>query len=241
MNIITRISPNQNKGRQGWTPDIIACHITEGSFDGTVSWITDPASGVSYHYVVSQDGRIVQAVDIANTAWANGTTSGMASNSNKYSRIAAVRDRNVNANLYTISIGFEGRLSEKQGDLTAVQLMAGVTLIAFIRNEVKRLFGITIPITRENIVGHADITPQWKPNCPGPAFPFEEIIKQLKSLETTEPDGEIMGFNINGKIVNIPAFIRNDRTYVQARMLVEAMGYAVEWDECTRTVVVKKP
>ena len=66
MNIIKRMSPNRTVGRQGWQPDMVVCHITEGAFDGTVSWITNPASQVSYHFVVAQDGRIVQAVDIAN-------------------------------------------------------------------------------------------------------------------------------------------------------------------------------
>ena len=64
MEIVRRMSPNRNLGRQGWQPDMIVCHITEGAFDGTVSWITNPTSQVSYHFVVARDGRIVQAVSI---------------------------------------------------------------------------------------------------------------------------------------------------------------------------------
>ena len=238
MNIVKRQSPNQNIGRQGWIPDIIVCHITEGSFDGTVSWITNPSSRVSYHFVVARDGRIVQSVNISNTAWSNGTTSGFASNGSRNSRISEVRARNVNANLYTISIGFEGRLSQKQGNLSDAQLASGIDLINHICGEVKRIFGTCIPVDRDSIVGHADITPLWKPNCPGSMFPFDKIINQLKELNQPEDNNGTMRFKINNQIIYIPAFIRNDRTYVQARSLVESMGYVAEWDDDTRTVVV---
>lgn len=124
MKITRQMSPNRNIGRQGWRPDMVVCHITEGAFNGTVSWITNPASQVSYHFVVARDGRIVQSVDICNTAWANGTTRNGDNRDARHSPLHTVRDRGVNANLYTVSIGFEGRLAEKQGGLSTAQLEA---------------------------------------------------------------------------------------------------------------------
>ena len=181
MKIQQQASPNKNRGRQGWTPDIIVCHITEGAFAGAVSWITNPASRVSYHYVVARDGRIVQAVGIEDTAWANGTTTGADNRGNRHSRLALVRERGANANSYTISIGFEGRSSETAGRLDQAQFEAGVWMIAFIREEVARIYGAEIPA--ENIVGHADIVPRWKPNCPGREFPFEEIRASIFAMQ----------------------------------------------------------
>jgi len=248
MQITKTQSPNRTIGRQGWHPDHIVCHITEGSFPGTISWITNPSSQIPYHYVVSRDGRIVQAVDLADTAWANGTTTNGANNANHLSHLETVRRRNVNANLYTISIGFEGRHSEKQGDLSPVQLAAGIELIAHIREEVRQRFGVTIPLDRENIVGHSHITPRRKPNCPGQKFPFDEIIRQLSGM-TAMPKNpasqnanetiETMRFDMNSGIYYIPAFIRNDLTYVQARPLIEAMGYNAKWDDNSRTVIIR--
>ena len=239
MRITKQPSPNRNTGRQGHTPDIIACHITEGSFEGAVSWITNPTSRVSYHFVVARDGRVVQAVDIADTAWSNGTTNGASNNSNQHSRLEAVRNRNINANLYTVSIGFEGRHHEKEGDLSAAQCLAAVQLITHIRDEVHQRFGVSIPFNRQSIVGHSDITPRWKPNCPGHRFPFDEIISQLTAIVPSTPTEETMRFDINGEIMYIPAFIRNDRTYVQARQLAESLGYSVDWDSDSRTVTVR--
>jgi len=181
--IIQRPSPNISVGRHGWTPDLIVCHITEGGFDGTVSWITNRASQVSYHFVVARDGRIVQAVDIENTAWANGTTNNGDNRDNRHSTIDIVRERRVNANLYSISIGFEGRFTEKQGDLTSLQMNAAVGLIKDIQNEIKRIYNFDMFVTRSNLVGHSEITPRTRPNCPGRAFPFDIILRQLNLVE----------------------------------------------------------
>lgn len=181
MNITQRPSPNMTKGRNGWTPDIIVCHITDGAFDGAVSWVTNPSSQVSYHYLVARDGRIVNAVDIRNTAWANGTNNSTDGRGNMHSRLATVRERKVNANLYTVSVGFEGRHVETGGSLTQIQLDAGVWLINQIRKNIRATFGTEnlIPANRNHIVGHVDITPRWRPNCPGASFPFDEIIMRL--------------------------------------------------------------
>jgi len=172
---------------------MIVCHITEGAFNGTVSWITNPASQVSYHFVVARDGRIVQAVDICNTAWANGTTRNNDNRDSRHSPHPLVRDRGVNANWYTVSIGFEGRFAEKQGGLSSAQLEAGVLLIAHIQSEIQRLFstrGVSFKFDRKHIVGHHEITPRTRPNCPGPQFPFDAIIQYLYKTppEPIEPE-----------------------------------------------------
>jgi len=188
MNITELTSPNRNSGRQGRTPDFIVCHITDGSFDGAVSWVMNPEAQVSYHFLVARDGRVTQVVDIQDTAWANGTTNSGDNRDNKTSTIDTVLERRVNANLYTVSIGFEGRWAETQGALTAVQLSAGVELIRHIQSEVKRVFGHQIPLSRTNIIGHNEITPIHRPNCPGQKFPWDELISRLQDVSpSAEP------------------------------------------------------
>ncbi|MCL2363596.1 MAG: N-acetylmuramoyl-L-alanine amidase [Defluviitaleaceae bacterium] len=191
MNIERRMSPNFNQGRRGHVPDMIVCHITEGAFAGAVNWLANPASGVSAHFVVARDGRITQMVEIADMAWANGTAAATSSNLwNGHATLPVVRTRNINANLYTISIEHEGRFAETKGALAPQQLDATVWLIGHIREEVRRLFGTDIPITRQNIVGHHEITPRTRPNCPGAQFPFDEIIARLTAppAPITPPD-----------------------------------------------------
>ena len=178
--IIERPSPNFNVGRQRWTPDIIVCHITDGHFPGSVNWVTNPASQVSYHYMVSQAGEVFQCVDIKNTAWANGTANSGGNNDNRNSLLAAVRDRMVNANLYTVSIGFEGRHLYTRGAMSPKQLEAAVQLVCHIRAEIFRIWGMEVPLDRKHIVSHTDIAPRWRPNCPGSKFPFDEIIQKAQ-------------------------------------------------------------
>lgn len=188
MNRITiknSLSPNRSTGRQGHIPDIIVCHITEGAFPGSINWVTNPFSEVSYHYMVSRAGEITQCVDIEDTAWANGTDNSGGSRDNRHSRLTTVRSRRINANLYTVSIGFEGRHSQTLGVLTPEQLVSGANVIGLIIDEIYDIWETVIPLSRDSIVGHRCITPRHRPNCPGAEFPFDEIIRHLQAKETS--------------------------------------------------------
>ena len=179
MNIAHRPSPNHAAGRQGHAPDIIVCHITNGSFPGSIDWVANPASKVSYHFMVSRAGDVTQCVDVADTAWANGTS--MAAGDSRHSRnssLAIVRDRGANANLYTVSIGFEGVHGKTNGRLPPAQVDAAARLIGHIRSEIRRLFGSDMPAARTHVVGHFEITPLTRPDCPGADFPFGEILRR---------------------------------------------------------------
>ena len=233
MQITQAPSPNRNIGRNGWVPDIIVCHITDGAFAGAVSWIQNPQSQVSYHYVVSQAGQIVQAVDIENTAWANGTDTTSGARGNQHSTINLVRERRVNANLYTISIGFEGRHSQTGGKLTPAQQAAGVRLIAHIIREVRRIYGRDI--RPANIFGHSHIVPRWKPNCPGEAFPYDEIIKALINMPTLT-----QRFDRGGETIHIPAFNVDGTLYPELRPALEFAGIKFRWDSANRVVVIEE-
>lgn len=181
MNITKKLSPNKYNGRNGWKPDMIVCHITEGSYAGAVSWLCNPASKASAHFVVAKDGRITQLVELTDSSWCNGTSTDP--NSNVFygkSTLKKVQERKTNANYYTVTIEHEGVWAQSKGKLTDAQLAATIELIKYIRTEVKRIYGIDIPVDREHIVGHYQINPVTKPNCPGSALQFDEIIAALK-------------------------------------------------------------
>jgi N-acetyl-anhydromuramyl-L-alanine amidase AmpD len=61
----------------------IVIHITDGgpNINGTISWFQNPNAKVSAHYVVGQDGEVVQMVEHNNVAWharrANGDSIGI--------------------------------------------------------------------------------------------------------------------------------------------------------------------
>lgn len=183
MNITQKSSPNHYNGRNGWKPDIIVCHITDGSYDGAVSWLCNPQAQASAHFVVSRAGQVTQLVGLTDAAWCNGTsvTTGHAYHYST-STLPLVRQRATNANYYTISIEHEGMYNQTHGALTAAQQAATVELINYIRAEVRRLYGINIPVDRQHIVGHCEISPREKPTCPGERFPWIEILRQVQGV-----------------------------------------------------------
>jgi N-acetyl-anhydromuramyl-L-alanine amidase AmpD len=150
--------------------------------------LCNPTAQASAHFVVAQDGRITQLVSLEDTAWCNGTSDKEADTAYYgHSSLLSVVARKVNANKYTVSIEHEGVFAMTHGVLTIKQLAATIDLIAFIRAEVKRIYGVTIPLDRAHIVGHYQITPINKPNCPGAGFQFDSIIKVLKDREAVVP------------------------------------------------------
>ncbi len=227
MEILKRSTVNQNKGRSGQIPVMIVCHRTCGSFDGAVSWLCNPESQASAHFIVAKNGRVVQLVDIEDTAWCNGTS--MDIGSSKYfknSTLEYVRGNGNNANSYTVSIEFEG-LSNESGELTEKQFDVGVELVKFIVSEVKRIYGYQIQVDSKTLVGHCHITPKWKPNCPGVKFPFDRLINELEKCEVVLKK---RSFIINGKKQDLECFVEKGITYLPIRKVAEGLNAIVQYD-----------
>ncbi|RWM25995.1 N-acetylmuramoyl-L-alanine amidase [Mesorhizobium sp.] len=65
-----RVSPNFGPRRETLRPDMIVLHYTGmATGAGAEAWLCDPASEVSSHYLVHEDGRIVQMVRESDRAW----------------------------------------------------------------------------------------------------------------------------------------------------------------------------
>ena len=65
-----RVSPNFGPRRDGVEPDLLILHYT-GMESGRAAedWLCDPQSAVSSHYLVHEDGRVVQMVRESDRAW----------------------------------------------------------------------------------------------------------------------------------------------------------------------------
>ncbi len=237
MKILKKVTLNQSKGRNGKKPVMIVCHRTCGNFDGAVSWLCNPESQASAHFVVAKDGRVVQLVDIQDTAWCNGTSQD--SKSSKYykqSTLEYVKNNSSNANSYTISIEFEG-LSNELGNLSTRQFNAATELICFIVEEVKRIYDYNLKVDLETLVGHCHITPNWKPNCPGSAFPYSKLINKVKeNVELLEKRKYV----INGKAQVLECSILNGVTRAPIREIAEQLDFNVRYDEKTKVTTISK-
>ncbi len=176
MKIQKFTTPNQSS-RGGYKPCLIVWHIADGTYNGTISWETNPASKVSSHFVLGKNGEVTQMVELDRAAWTQGDIK-------KPSLPYAKQHPNLNPNLYCVSIECEGFWKDTKGKLTDKALDSAVELTKHIVAEVKRIYGTTIPIDREHIIGHYQINSVTRSHCPGELFPFDELIARARGEQS---------------------------------------------------------
>jgi LysM repeat protein len=89
----------------------------------------------------------------------------------------------VNPNKYTVSIEHAGYT----GKLTEAQFASTVALHKYIRDYVKEHYKVDIPMDRTHVIGHFEVDPVRKPNCPGPDFPWTRLIAALQPEPAPTP------------------------------------------------------
>ena len=146
-------SPNHTERRNGIKPDMLILHYTGmGGGESARRWLCDPVSEVSCHYLVHEDGRIVQMVPEAQRAWHAGVGSWRGR-------------RDVNSRSIGIEIvnpGHDGGYP----DFPDVQMEAVIALCHDI------LSRHSIPA--EFVLAHSDIAPGRKVD-PGEKFPWDRL------------------------------------------------------------------
>ena len=122
-----------------------------GQYDGAVSWLCNPASKVSAHYVISREGDITQLAQCIDITWHAGVSSW-----GKY--------KNLNA----LSVGIEMEHSDKNNDDWPDEQLRAVASV--VRTVMKKF---DIPF--ENVLGHNQIAPGRKVDPKN--FPFDKLKK----------------------------------------------------------------
>jgi LysM repeat protein len=151
------------KGRHGHKVKAIVFHVWEGLWTkGTRDWFFKVGTAVSYNDVILKNGDWVQLVDPNDPAWANGggkeaTWSGIIK-----TKSGAV----LNPNLYTHAISREGFHRE----MTIAQEKTLIYVARF-RAEQHEL-----PLVKESFIGHKDISPKARPNCPGSGLNWTKVL-----------------------------------------------------------------
>jgi N-acetylmuramoyl-L-alanine amidase len=142
-------------------PNFVVIHHTGGNrVEGALSTLTDPATGVSSHYLISRDGRILQLVDERSRAWHAGE-----------SYWAGVDDIN------SVSIGIE--LDNNGAEPYAEPMIAALLqLLADIRTR--------YDIPASNFVGHGDVAPGRKVD-PSALFPWQRLATEGYGLWCDPP------------------------------------------------------
>src|SRR5213596_3970360 len=168
---VWRASPNFNQrpADQTGTLHMVIIHTCESDYASCWSWLVNPASEASAHYVVDEEGgEISQLVREPDRAW----------------HIAALYDcalnrrhdcglNGVQSNDFTVGIEHAGFAS--QAGFPASQIEASATLVC----DVTRDRGI--PRDWQHIVGHGQLQPANRTD-PGPHWPWIPYLHRVQAL-----------------------------------------------------------
>jgi N-acetylmuramoyl-L-alanine amidase len=153
--LIDRSRASPNHGARATAPDMLVLHYT-GMRDGpsAVDWLCNPVSQVSCHYVVAEDGRILQLVDEERRAWHAGR-----------SFWAGLTDIN------SASIGIEivnGGHDFGLPPFPDAQIAAVIDLCCSLVGR--------FDIPPERVLAHSDVAPSRKRD-PGERFPWRRLAR----------------------------------------------------------------
>ena len=156
LSIIPSPSPNCEVRPQGATVKFLIIHYT-GMTSGTAALarMCDPASKVSAHYMIEQDGTVFQLVDEAMRAWHAGVS--------RWEDITDINSHSIGIEL--VNPGHEFGYQ----DFPPAQIDS---LIALSQGILARH-----QIAPHHVLGHSDIAPLRKTD-PGEKFPWEKLAAQ---------------------------------------------------------------
>lgn len=150
----THPSPNRDERRGGRAPDMLILHYTGmATAEAALARLCEPASKVSSHYFVHEDGRILQLVPERCRAWHAGA--------GRWGR-----DDDINACSLGIEIAHPGHAGGLP-PFPAIQIEATIRLS---RDLVGRH-----AIPPERVLAHSDIAPARKED-PGERFPWDRLF-----------------------------------------------------------------
>jgi len=150
-----RVSPNFGPRRDTPKPDMIVLHYTGmPTGAGAEAWLCDPASEVSSHYLVHENGHIVQMVRESDRAWHAGKSSWFG-----------------RTDINSCSVGIE-----------IVNPGHSLGYPGFPQRQIEAVIGLckgiaarhAIPATR--VLAHSDVAPGRKID-PGEKFPWAALFK----------------------------------------------------------------
>jgi N-acetylmuramoyl-L-alanine amidase len=150
-----RVSPNFGPRAEGATPDCLILHYTGmETGDAAEAWLCAPESQVSSHYLVHEDGSIVQMVRESDRAWHAGKGSWKG-----------------RSDVNSFSIGIE---IVNSGPLAAFPEFPAVQVDAVA--ELARDICARHHISPERVLAHSDVAPGRKID-PGERFPWLRLAE----------------------------------------------------------------
>lgn len=204
-------SPNYDE-RVGGAPDMILLHYTGmQSGEAALKRLCDPESKVSAHYLVFEDGRIVQCVPEERRAWHAGVSS--------WAGETDVNSRSIGIEVVNPGHEFGYR------DFPLRQTAAVISLCRAILTR-------RGPIPPERVLAHSDVAPSRKQD-PGERFPWQLLYDSgIGHWVRPAP------LNVEGQTLRIG---EQGEAVARLQRMLASYGYGMEptgrFDDDTRDVV----
>ena len=205
--LVHRVMPSPNFNDRQLPISMVVLHYTEMKpVETALERLTDADAGVSAHYLITEEGEVIQLVSEEKRAWHAGVS---------YWR----GTKDVNSASIGIELDHPGHDPANGGyrGFSEEQFEALIPLLARIVKD--------NDIARSNVVGHSDIAPMRKTD-PGELFPWERLSEyglclptpaKFDSADPFDNDGafllalERFGYDITEGIKAIEAFERRWR------------------------------
>lgn len=177
------IERNYTPGRAGRAVQLIVDHIAEGD-SSPFGWFNrvpkDENDGSSAHFWIGYDGTIEQYRPLSDTCWANGPK--CKPDMSVPLVKAAVDSGMIGMNSISVAIEHAGWSGKP---LAAAQIASSRKLHGWL-NGVYPL----VKLDRQHVIGHAQIDLCTRAGCPGPTFPWSEILSDPKTPKPFNIDVE---------------------------------------------------
>ena len=205
-------SPNYDERKQGRAPDMILLHYTGmQTGEAALKRLCAPDSKVSSHYVVFEDGRIVQCVPEALRAWH-----------------AGVASWSGETDINSCSIGIEIVNPGHEFGYRDFPLRQIAAVISLCRSILTRRG----PISADRILAHSDVAPARKQD-PGEKFPWD-LLRESGIGHWVRP----AALNLEGPTLK-PG--DSGDAVRRLQRVLRGYGYGIEdtgnYDDATRIVV----
>lgn len=218
MNIIQNLVPQSKyniKCPYTMNAEFIVVHNTanDATARNEIAYMIKNDNQVSYHYAID-DKEIIQAIPENRNAWHAGDGNGSGNRK---------------------GIGIEICYSKSGGSKFIAAEKLAAKFIAFKLNE--KGWGI------DKVKKHQDFSGKY---CPHRTLDmgwqrFLNMVKdELDKLKTpVHPiNTNIVKASYKGRQFNFDGFMKDNTNYVQIRQVLEALGYRVEWDNASKTVLI---
>lgn len=176
-------SPNRTAGRDSVSAAVV--HISEGSYQSGIDWLTSPSSQASANVIISPNGEVAQLVAFTDTAWANGLSYRAGVWRNSRGKQVAPTWRllkpGMDPNRHTVSIELAGFHTQRR---PPAQLAALNRVLRWLAEHAGLRY-----VVGETLIGHRHLDNVDRANCPGPHVDLELIAAVANGPSTAAPAG----------------------------------------------------